>query len=462
MSNDSKKISNTQIDTSWNTPIRNNSRIIIITIVVLAALTLIALSAVSYSTDVFHMSGKCYLLIPGSIVGSGILATVAFLYPWIQKPNVTDRQLNQEVIATKTPPNQRCNKQLIKLPSVKLDPTILDQPSFNNGGFTLKFYPYTVTKNVDGIALLFKLNPLTGAVTLTIPQTEKQICLYIKEELEMYSTCTRSLEQTFIPRSQNTKVQVFELIDGSWQPTLHFDFSTDKLKALPEILDPQRRGKKINGLAIKKSPTKAVIIAAQEWIGKGNYVEESDTIEIRRQDGQRYIQDLKVAAFVAAGVTNQKVLNEQPTSLDRLSQKKANINCWQFCLLAYIEAGFLSWEIIGNLYIAMDKLSKTQKLRIPDAIKYGKASPIDFRHQNMTPTAGDILCFSRQVNIDWHCAIFQISDPQTGEYSYIEILDKHVRISKDKECNGVTFVRKEDVESNLLNFLATHHQYLIS
>lgn len=69
-------------EASWSPFIRENIKTILIVSVALAALALIALSAVSYSTDFLHMSGKYYLLIPGSIIGGiGLLGTLAFLYP---------------------------------------------------------------------------------------------------------------------------------------------------------------------------------------------------------------------------------------------------------------------------------------------------------------------------------------------------------------------------------------------
>lgn len=142
----------------------------------------------------------------------------------------------------------------------------------------------------------------------------------------------------------------------------------------------------------------------------------------------------------------------------RIKEKKANLNCWQFCLLCYLEADQISWKAVGKLYTFLDSV-RGEGMCVPDAVKFGKFSMLNFNDEHALPKPGDFVCFSTELGKDCHCAIFQNYDAASDSFSFIEInCMGSVTIKKNSaklylDNYSITFVSSEHVEDNILNFL---------
>ncbi len=308
-------------------------------------------------------------------------------------------------------------------------------------------------RQVCNTTVTLQLNPQTGAILIEIPQTAELFVLEVQSKL-FYSSSKELIAFEFTPDFEKTQVKeyTFDQKTSCFLPKHLWSVSSNKIHNPKPIIPSEQKSVKVNVLVNGKLGSRPVIEAATEWIGKGEYVIESKGLystDIHARPST-CIQDVKVVALAEAG---EDVFSYQiERSITDIAQKKANMNCWQFCLLSYIEAGRLSWKAVGALYKEID--SGKEDVRIPDAMKYGKYHFIDFKNEETTPKAGDIICFSRQINKDWHCALFVKKTGDEDQFSVIEILNSPVDESTSSlKHDSVSFVKSEDVEGNILNFL---------
>jgi hypothetical protein len=315
----------------------------------------------------------------------------------------------------------------------------------------------------SGVNLKFTLNPENGDISIQIPQSKELFCLQIAHLDELaYSKQDDVVECKFNSVGLKSTVYIFKFdcVDKKWKPSIYLSVLIEKYD-IPLIISAENRKKEINDLAVKKNNVPCSFFRTELWIGKGKYIIESGGILAAGDvfSSGKYIQDLKIIAYCALENPDPSVLLKKNESEARILQKKANMNCWQFCLLAYMEEGLISLKTIGLLYKLLETL---EKKRVPDAFKFGRNKRINYitsledKDAIMKSThTGDIICFGHEFNKDWHCAIFKEYHPEDRSFSVIEISNKHVDVEERiiMKTEGITIVKSCDVEENILNFL---------
>lgn len=323
---------------------------------------------------------------------------------------------------------------------------------FDAGGFLITFFPFKIV--YPGYS--FELDPHTGEVTIELLQCEKPMCLYIEDKAFVSSKYKKNFYK-IKPIKNDVVVFFFEFDDslGVWKANCKRNFSIKVFKK-PEIIPQEKRGNAIDSLAIPKTEMSDIMNCAQGWLGKGLYIRESLSItkDIFNQN-QYHTEDVILLALSAAGYDESFGISptSKKESENRILLQKANFNCWQFSLLAYIQSGYISWKLVGEIYNILGSD------RIPEAIKCGNFHSVDFKNKLTTPNPGDMLFFCKQIDKgDWHCAIFKECDPEKGTLSCIQISNNKVEeivvTLNNPSGSYLSFVRKEDVQENLLNYLA--------
>lgn len=321
-----------------------------------------------------------------------------------------------------------------------------------NYTFILSAYPCKNELNVNAISIGFELDPVTGVVTVILPQTMERIGLLIDYQKPIWTNPEETTLYKFVPRSKNTSFEV--LLDGE-PPSLRkkYNFHSNKLTPPPKIIPREERGEAINSLISKNPNFKGIVNVCETWIGKGNYAVEGRGLWSAYEPGKSTkILNMKVVSYLKAGVLSWDAWRYRNESLERLENKTATMNCWQFCLLSYIEAGVLSWKTVGLMHKALSD----QNRPVTDALKYGKTELFE---RGTIPNPGDMVLFSPYVDEEAHCVICQEHyDYYFNHFSYYEIsrTSKHVAVNRTplENCR-ITIIRAEDLENNILNFLAS-------
>lgn len=327
----------------------------------------------------------------------------------------------------------------------------------------LHFFPFQDLYKDGPTKLLFKWDLETCKVRIEISCSDGLMRLDIERIGTIETNDRGELTYEFQPISESTKINILMFNDhkNTWMLRSELNCISGKFRKFDAI--PKVRRPEIESLAMAPLSVNLIPKIAKSWKEQGSYICEGDGIIYHDiyDDRGPLVQDLKVVAFLAAGITTDEIVSHKDEVAKRISEKTANLNCWQFCLLVYIQAGLLSAETIGHLYIQLERLNKhtnpqERELRIPDAIKCGNAYAIDLTRPETTPKRGDFIFFRRDRNLDWHCAIVVKSKTDSNRIVVVQMQNgpaMQVTIPVPNKHHHLTFVKAEEVQGNILNFL---------
>lgn len=328
----------------------------------------------------------------------------------------------------------------------------------SSGGSALTFFPFSSEYKICDTNIKMFFDYEKQLLRFEIPQTPFRFALECSGHL-IYSSNSEDVSFTFTPKHKNLDLKYYKFNESvspcKWEPgltrsllvCLKEEHAISPLsKELQTLLDQQPQ---VSGESIAKE--------AIDWIDHGSYLLEDKGLYGSKPglDSFQMLQHLKCLALAAAGETVEQSLID--ISKAAIVSKGFQMNCWQLCLLCYVIKGLIPWEIIGRIYKIIDQDSAK---RIPDALKFQNYTVIDFTNKESTPSPGDILFFSRQSGIDWHCGIFLEKKEEESKFEIIEILGTKVKKSTSTlKHELVTFVKSRDVLGNLLNYLSFYESH---
>lgn len=319
-----------------------------------------------------------------------------------------------------------------------------------DGSFDLRFYPYKCKWIVmDEFVSDFSLDPNSGMVSFAIPKMEKEICFFVINHGCFFSERGEDTKFEFEPCRVLTTVYVYEKKDVVWNSRYKFLFFSEKFFVVPVFVSEVDETSSVGRTTIMRS--------AESWLGCGNFVKECYGIY-----NGGLVQDFKALSFLVAGACHQELIEECIGSEFRIEEKKANLNCLQFCLLMYIKAKVISWDIVAEVYRRVEILDSNphNKIRIPMVVKWRRYKQVNFDRDEATPRTADLVFWGDKVNEELHCALFQEVDKlQKGCFSCIEMGSSVVQKQSHRlsERYFITFVRKDDVERNISDFLTQYN-----
>jgi len=137
------------------------------------------------------------------------------------------------------------------------------------------------------------------------------------------------------------------------------------------------------------------------------------------------------------------------------------LNCWQFCMLNYIEEGLLNLSDVGKLYEFREK----NEITIADALHYGKAAyALSLEELDKTfkiASKGDLLSFSSEINKIYHSTLFLDYNSETQEVSYMDMLNcpaRTIKINIGKLNKMIILTKSSDVQPNVQKFLESNYK----
>jgi hypothetical protein len=199
--------------------------------------------------------------------------------------------------------------------------------------------------------------------------------------------------------AEGLRVPLARAAEGLRVPLAQAVEDTDSLEVLRRQIQARR--------GVDSTPTlKNLISIAKSWIGKGNYIQDSNSII---SSNYPHFPPYLFADFKILFVDNWSIDEALEHRLKQYSLQKyknmtLRMNCWEFALLCLYESGYITNVDIAKLYNHHHNSLRFSKLgRIPD---FFNLTEVARNPDTLVP--GHIILYYRTINnkvLIWHASI---------------------------------------------------------